>query len=50
MKISIITICYNSARYLVHTIESVVSQTYGGLEYIVVDGGSSDGPLDIIRQ
>ncbi len=50
MKISIITICYNSARYLVHTIESVVSQTYGGLEYIVVDGGSSDGTLDIIRQ
>jgi glycosyltransferase involved in cell wall biosynthesis len=50
MKISIITATYNSARTLVDTMESVLSQTYTDIEYIVVDGGSKDGTIDIIRQ
>jgi len=49
MKISIITVCVNSAATIRHTLESVLAQDYADLEYIVVDGGSSDGTLDIIR-
>jgi GT2 family glycosyltransferase len=49
MKITIITITYNSERYLPETIASVFSQDYLDLEYILVDGGSTDGTLDIIR-
>lgn len=50
MKFSIITITFNSARYLAETMESVLSQDYVDLEYILVDGGSTDGTLDIIRR
>jgi glycosyltransferase len=50
MKLTIITICYNSARTLERTIHSVISQNCPGLEYIIVDGGSTDGTVDIIRQ
>jgi glycosyltransferase involved in cell wall biosynthesis len=49
-KISIITICYNCKDALERTIKSVVSQTYPAKEYVVVDGGSIDGTLDIIRK
>jgi len=48
MKISIITITYNSAATLTDTIESVVNQTYKDIEYIIVDGKSTDGTLSII--
>lgn len=48
MKISIITITYNSEATLADTIESVVSQTYADMEYIIVDGGSTDNTLSII--
>lgn len=48
-KVSIITPCLNSAATISQTIESVLSQTYKNIEYIVVDGGSSDGTLDIIK-
>lgn len=50
MKVSIITVAYNSAATIRNTIESVLSQTYGDIEYIVVDGGSQDGTLDIVRE
>ncbi|WP_168206043.1 glycosyltransferase family 2 protein [Geobacter sp. FeAm09] len=50
MKFSIITITYNSKTYLDETITSVLSQDGPCLEYIVVDGGSTDGTLDIIKR
>jgi len=50
MKISIITICFNNEEDIRPTIESVISQTYANIEYIVVDGGSSDGTLDIVNE
>ena len=49
-KISIITVCYNSARTIEQTIQSVISQGYAPLEYIIIDGGSTDGTLAIIKK
>lgn len=48
MKISIITVCYNSAQFLESAITSVLSQTHPHIEYIVIDGGSTDGTLAIL--
>lgn len=50
MKFSIITITYNSSQYLGETIASVRSQNYPEYEHIIIDGGSTDGTLDIIRR
>ncbi len=50
MKISIITITYNSAATLEQTIQSVIAQTYTNVEYIVVDGGSRDGTLTLVQK
>ena len=50
MKISLITACYNSAGTLRTAIESVLSQNGVDIEYIVVDGGSNDGTVDIIKE
>lgn len=49
MKISIITVCYNSAKTIQKTFDSVAKQTYADVEYIVVDGGSSDNTVDLIK-
>lgn len=48
-KISVITVTLNADRYLNHTIQSVKEQTYKNLEYIVIDGGSTDSTLDILK-
>lgn len=50
MKFSIITVCYNSAKTIRRTFESVLNQNFTDFEYIVVDGASKDGTLDIIKE
>lgn len=50
MKISIITVCFNSEKYLKNTIESVLSQDYSNVEYILVDGNSKDKTKNIIKE
>lgn len=50
MKITIITATYNSGVTLRDTMESVLSQTYQDIEYLVVDGASKDNTLDIVRE
>lgn len=49
-KVSIITVCYNSAETIRHTIESVLSQDYRDVEYIVIDGLSSDSTITVINE
>lgn len=50
MKLSLVTPCYNSAAYLEETIQSVLSQNVPYLEYVIIDGGSKDGTVEIIRR
>lgn len=47
---SIITITYNAAKCLEQTVLSILSQSYSNIEYIIIDGASSDGTLEIIKQ
>lgn len=49
-KITIVTPSYNSVKYIERTILSVIEQNYPNLEYIVIDGGSTDGTIDIIKK
>jgi len=50
MKVTLITVTYNSAMYLEECIQSVIGQTYLNIEHIVIDGASTDGTIDIIRK
>ena len=50
MKYSIITVNYNNKEGLRNTIESVIHQTYRDFEFIVIDGGSTDGSADVLRE
>lgn len=50
MKISIITAVYNQSSHIKDAVESVLSQDYPDIEYIVVDGGSTDGTLDVLKE
>ena len=50
MKVSLITVSYNSARTIRDTLVSVQKQTYKDIEYIVVDGHSADGTVEIVKQ
>lgn len=48
MKISIITVVYNNAHVIKSAIDSVLTQTYSNIEYIIIDGNSTDGTVDVI--
>lgn len=48
-KVSIITVCYNSEKTIEKTINSVLKQTYANIEYIIIDGQSTDRTLDIVQ-
>jgi glycosyltransferase len=50
MKVSIITVCFNSVVTIEDTIKSVITQKYDNIEYVIVDGGSIDGTLDILAK
>ena len=50
LKVSIITVCLNSESYIEKTIQSVLAQSYSPIEYILIDGNSSDNTLNIINK
>ena len=49
-KISVITVCYNVVDSIEETMLSVLNQTYDNIEYVIIDGGSTDGTVDIIKK
>ncbi|MET0573660.1 MAG: glycosyltransferase family 2 protein [Pedobacter agri] len=50
MRISIITVVYNAEQYIEDCIESIICQTHQDIEYIIIDGGSTDGTLQVVRK
>ncbi|CAN5789324.1 glycosyltransferase family 2 protein [soil metagenome] len=49
MKISLITVCFNSAKHIQTALESVDAQSWPDIEHLIIDGGSTDGTLEIVR-
>ncbi len=50
MKVSIITVCYNAEKHIEETIQSVLSQDFNDLEYLLIDGGSNDSTVEIVNK
>ena len=50
IKISIVTICYNSAATIENTIKSVLNQEYDNLDYVIIDGASTDSTMEIVER
>jgi glycosyltransferase involved in cell wall biosynthesis len=50
MKVSVITVVFNNVKYIKNAINSVLSQSYNDIEYIVIDGESTDGTIDVIKE
>lgn len=50
LKVSVITVCFNSVNTIESTIQSVLSQNYSNIQYIIIDGNSSDRTMDIINK
>lgn len=49
-KISVVTVCYNAVNDIEETILMVINQTYPNIEYLIIDGGSTDGTMGIVNK
>ena len=49
-KISVVTVCYNAVNDIEETILVVINQTYPNIEYLIIDGGSTDGTMGIVNK